>query len=55
MAGGETVQVNVSVSLPLVSETVTVTLCVPAGAVRVPLMTPVAGAIVTPAGRFVAL
>ena len=29
LAGGVTVQVNVSVSLPLASETVTVTLCVP--------------------------
>ena len=55
LAGGETDQVRVSVAVRVPSLTVTTTLCVPAGAVRVPLMTPVAGAIVTPAGRSVAL
>ena len=55
LAGGETVHESVSVALRVPSLTVTTTLCVPAGAARVPLMTPVAGAIVTPAGRSVAL
>ena len=56
LAGGETDQVSVSVAVEVPSLTVTTTLCVPGGAaVSVPLMTPVAGAIETPAGRPVAL
>src|SRR3954454_3066205 len=53
-----TVQVNVSagVALAVPSLTLTVTLYVPAApAASVPLMRPVAGAMVTPLGRFVAL
>ena len=56
LAGGETVQVNASVSVRLPSVTVIVTSWVPTEpAPSVPLMTPVAGAIVTPPGRPVAL
>ncbi len=59
VAGGRsapsTVQVNVSSSPSVPSETVTVTLCTPAEPdARVPLITPVAGSIETPAGRPVA-
>ena len=51
-----TVQVNVSWSLALPSETDTSTLCEPtAPAASVPLMTPVDGSIDTPAGSPVAL
>ena len=54
LAGGETDQVSVSVAVGG-RRGGDATLWFPAGAVSVPLMTPVAGAIVMPAGRSVAL